>query len=104
MNTTSERFRRWMAPRFQELRLEAAQPAQPEMEVGGMAYTYRADVTMTITVDVEANSFTMAEELIHQYLAPVSDDSRVDINSNDGIDLNNIQSDNDPEGDNDLEI
>ena len=66
-----------------------------------MAYTYRADVTMTVNVNVEAESYAVAEELIQQYLAPLSDNSKVSINSTDGIDFNYIESDDDPTEDTD---
>ena len=61
-----------------------------------MAYTYRADVSMQVDLEIEAESYAVAEELIQQYLAPVSDDGRVSINSNDGITLDSISSDDDP--------
>jgi len=64
-----------------------------------MTYTYRADVTMQVDLTIEAESYAVAEELIQQYLAPVSDDGRVSIHSNDGITLDNISSDDDPTGD-----
>ena len=62
-----------------------------------MTYTYRADVTMAVALDIEAESYDVAEELIQQFLAPFSDNSRVSINSNDGITLDNMTSDDDPE-------
>ena len=62
-----------------------------------MPYTYKADVTMAIDLTIEAESYAVAEELIQQFLAPVSDDSRVSIHSNDGITLDFIASDDDPE-------
>ena len=65
-----------------------------------MTYSYRADVTMTIDMAIEASSYAMAEELVQQYLAPISDDSRVDILSNDGITVDRIESDDDPADDN----
>ena len=65
-----------------------------------MTYSYRADVTMTIDMAIEASSYAMAEELVQQYLAPSSDDSRVDILSNDGITVDRIESDDDPADDN----
>ena len=61
-----------------------------------MAYSYRADVSMSIDLQVEASSYEEAFSLIEQFLAPVSDDGRVSINSNDGITLDNISSDDDP--------
>ena len=61
-----------------------------------MSYTYRADVSMQVDLEIEAESYAVAEELIQQYLAPVSDDGRVSINSNDGITLDSISSDDDP--------
>jgi len=61
-----------------------------------MAYSYRADVSMSIDLQVEASSYDEALELIEQFLAPVSDDGRVSINSNDGITLDSISSDDDP--------
>ena len=64
-----------------------------------MTYSYRADVTMTIDIAIEASSYAMAEELVQQYLAPISDDSRVDILSNDGITVDRIESDDDPADD-----
>jgi hypothetical protein len=64
-----------------------------------MTYSYRADVTMTIDMAIEASSYAMAEELVQQYLAPISDDSRVDILSNDGITVDRIESDDDPADD-----
>jgi len=69
--------------------------SQPEHKP--MTYTYRADVTMSVDLEVEAESYAVAEELIQQYLAPVSDDGRVSVHSNDGIDLQNISSDDDPD-------
>jgi len=62
-----------------------------------MTHTYRADVTMQVDLTIEAESYAVAEELIQQYLAPISDDGRVSIHSNDGITLDNISSDDDPE-------
>ena len=62
-----------------------------------MAYTYRADVTMTVDLEVKAESYAAAQELIDQFLAPVSDDGRVTVNSNDGITVDDISSDDDPE-------
>ena len=64
-----------------------------------MTYSYRADVTMTIDMAIEASSYAMAEELVQQYLAPISNDSRVDILSNDGITVDRIESDDDPADD-----
>ena len=61
-----------------------------------MAYSYRADISMAVELQVEASSYDEALELIEQFLAPVSDDGRVSINSNDGITLDNISSDDDP--------
>jgi len=69
-----------------------------------MTYTYRADVTMQVDLTIEAESYAVAEGLIQQSLAPVqdfitsrgSDDGRVSIHSIDGIDLQNISSDDDP--------
>ena len=61
-----------------------------------MAYSYRADVSMSIDLQVGASSDDEALELIEQFLAPVSDDGRVSINSNDGITLDSISSDDDP--------
>ena len=57
-----------------------------------MAYTYRANITMMVDVIVEAESYAVAEELINQFLAPVSDDGRVSVHSNDGIEVNSIES------------
>jgi hypothetical protein len=62
-----------------------------------MTYTYRADVTMTVDLEVKAESYAVAQELIDQFLAPVSDDGRVTVNSNDGITVDYISSDDDPE-------
>ena len=62
-----------------------------------MTYTYRADVTMQVDLTVEAESYAVAQELIDQFLAPVSDDGRVTVNSNDGITVDDISSDDDPE-------
>ena len=62
-----------------------------------MSYTYAATATMTIDLQVDAESYAVAEELINQFLAPVSDDGRVDVISNDGIILESIESDDDPE-------
>ena len=61
-----------------------------------MAYSYRADVSMSIALQVEDSYYDEALELIEQFLAPVSDDGRVSINSNDGITLDSISSDDDP--------
>ena len=61
-----------------------------------MAYSYRADVSMSIALQEAASSYDEALELIEQFLAPVSDDGRVSINSNDGITLDSISSDDDP--------
>ena len=55
---------------------------------------------MTIDMAIEASSYAMAEELVQQYLAPISDVSRVDILSNDGITVDRIESDDDPADDN----
>lgn len=64
-----------------------------------MSYTYRVDVDMRIDLNVEADSYAQAEELINQYLAPVSDKGIVDVLSNDGITVNSIESDDDPSED-----
>ena len=64
-----------------------------------MTYNYRADVTMTIDMAIEASSYAMAEELVQQYLAPVSDDSRVVILAPDSITVDQIESDDDPADD-----
>ena len=61
-----------------------------------MSYAYRADVTMQVDLEIEAESYAVAEELIQQYLAPVSDNSKVNVISNDGIILESIESDDDP--------
>ena len=61
-----------------------------------MAYSYRADISMAVELQVEASSYDEALELIEQFLAPVSDDGRVSVNSNDGITLDSISSDDDP--------
>ena len=61
-----------------------------------MTYTYRANVTMAVDLDIEAESFDVAEELVHQYLYPASEDGRVSINCNDGIVVDGIESDDDP--------
>ena len=62
-----------------------------------MSYTYKATATMTIDLNIEAESYAVAEELVNQYLAPVSDNSKVDVISNDGITIDDIFSDDDPE-------
>ena len=64
-----------------------------------MTYSYRAEVTMIVDLVVEASSYAKAEELIGMYLAPVSDDKRVDVFGNDGITVDNISSDDDPADD-----
>ena len=64
-----------------------------------MTYSYRAEVTMIVDLVVEASSYTMAEEQIGMYLAPVSDEKRVDVFGNDGISVDNISSDDDPADD-----
>ena len=64
-----------------------------------MSYAYRATVTMTVDLNIEAESYAVAEELVNQYLAPVSDNSKVDVISNDGITLESIESDDDPTND-----
>ena len=51
---------------------------------------------MQVDLTIQAESYAVAEELIQQYLAPVSDDGRVSVHSNDGIELQNISSDDDP--------
>ena len=60
-----------------------------------MSYTYKATVTMTVDLNIEAESYAVAEELVNQYLAPVSDNSKVDVISNDGITIDDIFSDDD---------
>ena len=61
-----------------------------------MTYTYRANVTMGATLEIKAESYDVAEELVEQFLALVSDDGRVSITSFDGMDAH-IDSDDDPE-------
>ena len=57
-----------------------------------MSYTYKATATMTVDLNIEAKSYAVAEELVNQYLAPVSDNSKVDVISNEGITLESIES------------
>lgn len=60
-----------------------------------MTYNYRADVTMSVNVDIQAESYAVAEGMVQQ-LAVDSDDKRMTINSTDQIDLSYIESDDDP--------
>jgi len=60
-----------------------------------MTYNYRADVTMSVNVDIQAESYEVAEGMVQQ-LAVESDDKRMTINSTDQIDLSYIESDDDP--------
>lgn len=60
-----------------------------------MTYNYRADVTMSVNVDIQAESYEVAEGMVQQ-LAVDSDDKRMTINSTDQIDLSYIESDDDP--------
>ena len=40
--------------------------------------TIKADISVRLDIEVEAESWDVAEELIMQYIAVVSDDSRLD--------------------------
>ena len=60
-----------------------------------MTYNYRADVVMSVNVDIQAESYEVAEGMVQQ-LAVESDDKRMTINSTDQIDLSYIESDDDP--------
>lgn len=62
-----------------------------------MTYIYRVEATITTELEVEADSETHAEELVDGTLYPGSDDSRVYIESNEGIEINYVESDDDPE-------
>jgi hypothetical protein len=62
-----------------------------------MAYIYRVEATISADLMVEADSATHAEELVDATLYPGSDDSRVNIHSNEGIEINSVESDDDPE-------
>jgi len=69
-----------------------------------MAYSYRADVNMAVDLQVEASSYDEALELIEQFLAPVSDDGRVSVHSNHGIEVNSIEREDDPTRDIDTQL
>jgi|OM-RGC.v1.032739221 carboxylesterase type B len=58
-----------------------------------MTYLYRVEATITADLEVEANSATHAEELVQATLYPASEDSKVNIHSNEGIEITTIESD-----------
>jgi|TARA_R110002020_G_scaffold165056_6_gene352304 hypothetical protein len=64
-----------------------------------MAYTYRVDVSLTANVEVEAESYAVAKELAEEWLNLESLDNRVSMPSTDGIVVECIESDDDPDHD-----
>jgi|6_EtaG_2_1085325.scaffolds.fasta_scaffold26223_5 hypothetical protein len=63
-----------------------------------MAYTYRADVTMVVDVEVKAGSYTEAETLLKEHLDVHNGAvGTIDVLSLDGLELQSIESDDDPE-------
>ena len=63
-----------------------------------MAYTYRADVTMVVDVEVKAGSYTEAEALLKEHLDVHNGAvGTIDVLSLDGLELQSIESDDDPE-------
>lgn len=63
---------------------------------GEMMYTYRIEVSMTATVDVEAESYDKATQLAEDSLNLESINDRVGFPSLDGVVVDSIESDDDP--------
>jgi len=63
---------------------------------GEMMYTYRIEVSMTATVDVEAESYDEATQLADHSLNLESINDRVGFPSLDGVVVDSIESDDDP--------
>ena len=61
-----------------------------------MMYTYRIEVSMTATVDVEAESYDGATQLAEDSLNLESINDRVGFPSLDGVVVDSIESDDDP--------
>jgi len=59
-------------------------------------YTYRIEVSMTATVDVEAESYDEATQLAEDSLNLESINDRVGFPSLDGVVVDSIESDDDP--------
>jgi hypothetical protein len=62
-----------------------------------MTYLYKIEATITTELEVEADCEIEAEELVQATLYPASEDSKVNIHSNEGVEINSIESDDDPE-------
>ena len=62
-----------------------------------MTYIYRVEATITAELEVEADCEIEAEELVQATLYPASEDSKVNIHSNEGVEIHFIESDDDPE-------
>jgi hypothetical protein len=62
-----------------------------------MMYTYRVEVSMTATVEVEAESYDEATQLAGDSLNLESIQDRVGFPETDGVVVDNIESDDDPE-------
>ena len=62
-----------------------------------MTYTYSVAITLTATVEVTAESSAVAGELAEQFLNLETDDDRVGFPQTDGIVVESIESDEDPE-------
>jgi len=56
--------------------------------------TIKADISVRVDVEVEAESYAVAEELINQFIAIESDDKRLDISLGiSQVDVNYMESD-----------
>jgi hypothetical protein len=60
--------------------------------------TFYANATIDVTVQVEASTVEEAEELAEELLAPWSDDKRVSVFENNGVDVYEIGCEEDEEG------
>ena len=61
-----------------------------------MAYTYRVAVTLTANVDVEATSYDEAQKLAEDSLNLESLNDKVGFPNSDGVVVDSIESDDDP--------
>jgi len=55
--------------------------------------TVKADISIRLDIEVKAESYDVAEELIQQFLYIGSDDKRVGVTSGADIDVNSMESD-----------
>ena len=55
--------------------------------------TIKADITIRLDIEVKAESYAVADELIQQFVTVVSDDKRIDTSFGSDIEINVMESD-----------